>query len=416
MHRSVLALAFVLLSVGRLDAQSDSGFARWVGARAIPLDASARAFRVLDSASGGARLIGVGESVHDVQQFMELRLTLLQHLVRHARVTALVLESGMPEAMAVDDWVRGRTDSVDFTTQLGPDYHGSDVARRAISWLREWNLGAGKAHPVAVYGADISIGDGRSMLPALDRLHAVAGTDARITAVIDSLRPLATRVAAPWWSGALRNYEALPPDAKARFTELTTRLVVAAREWRRGTREQRAWAERLALVAQQDEVMLRRGPFSPEAPRDAAMAANTHWIVDRLPRGERAVLWAHNAHVQRTPIEGPSLPRGAFPSMGSRLGESLGAGYFAVGTAYGGPSVDSASAPRAGSVDAALGGIAPAPYLVPLRGAPRTGMLGAWLHAERPMRFQVGHVVLPLARAFDALVYFDSVGAVVRPH
>jgi erythromycin esterase len=416
MHRSVLALAFVLLSVGRLDAQPDSGFVRWVGARAITLDASARAFRVLDSASSGARLIGVGESVHDVQQFMELRLALLQHLVRHGRVTALVLESGLPEAMAVDDWVRGRTDSVDFTTQLGPDYHGSDVARRAISWLREWNLGAGEAHPVAVYGADISIGDGRSMLPALDRLHAVAGTDARITAVIDSLRPLGTRVAAPWWNGALRNYEALPPDAKARFTELTTRLVVAAREWRRGTREQRAWAERLALVAQQDEVMLRRGPFSPEAPRDAAMAANTRWIVDRLPRGERAMLWAHNAHVQRTPIEGPALPRGAFPSMGLRLGESLGAGYFAVGTAYGGPSVDSASAPRAGSVDAALGGIAPAPYLVSLRGAPRTGVLGAWLHAERPMRFQVGHLVLPLARAFDAIVYFDSVGATVRPH
>lgn len=416
MQRSVLALAFVLVSVGRLDAQSDSGFSGWAGARAIPLDASARAFRVLDSASGGARLIGVGESVHDVQQFMELRLALLQHLVRHGRVTALVLESGLPEAMAVDDWVRGRTDSVDFTTQLGPDYHGSDVARRAMSWLREWNLGAGKARPVAVYGADISIGDGRSMLPALDRLHAVAGTDARIAAVVDSLRPLATRLAAPWWNGALRNYEALLPDAKARLTELTTRLVVAAREWRGGTRDQRAWAERLALVAQQDEVMLRRGPFSPEAPRDAAMAANTQWIVDRLPRGERAMLWAHNAHVQRTPIKGPALPRGAFPSMGSRLGESLRTGYFAVGTAYGGPSVDSASAPRAGTVDAALGDIAAAPYLVPLRGAPQTGALGAWLHAERPMRFQVGHLVLPLARAFDAIVYFERVGAVVRPH
>ena len=416
MYRSVLALAFVLLSIGRLDAQSDSGFATWAGARAISLDDSARAFRVLDSAAGGARLIGVGESVHDVQQFMELRLALLQHMVRHGRVTALVLESGLPEAIAIDDWVRGRTDSVDFTTQLGPDYHGSDVARRAMSWLREWNLGPGKAHPVAVYGADISIGDGRSMLPALDRLNGVAGTDARIAAVIDSLRPLATRVAAPWWNGALRNYEALPHDLKARFTELTTRLVTVARDWRSGTPDRKAWAERLALVAQQDEVMLRRGPFSPEAPRDAAMAANTRWIVDRLPSGERAMLWAHNAHVQRTPIKGPALPHGAFPSMGSRLGESLGAGYFAVGTAYGGPSLDSAAAPRAGTVDAALGGIGPAPYLMVLRGVPRTGALGAWLHAERPMRFQVGHLVLPLARAFDAIVYFDRVGAVVRPH
>jgi erythromycin esterase len=409
MHPFVLALALVLLSIGRLDAQSDSGFAGWARGRAIPLGTSARAFRALDSAAADARLIGVGESVHDMHEFMAVRLALLQHLVRHGRVTALVLESGFPEAMAVDEWVRGRTDTVDLGTQLGPGYAGP-VVRQALSWLREWNRGAGKSHPVAVYGADISIGDGRSMLPALDRLHEVAGSDARIAATLDSLRPLATRVAAQWWNGALRNYEALPADAKERLTDLTTRLVSTAREWRGGTLEQRAWAERLALVARQDEVMLRRGPFSPEAPRDAAMASNTQWIVDRLPSGERAVLWAHNAHVQRALVKGPPLPPGAFPTMGSRLGEALGNRYFAIGTAYGGPSIDSATAPRAGSVDGALTGIATAPYLLPLRGAPRTGALGAWLHAERSMRFQVGHLVLPLAAGFDAIVFFDRIG------
>jgi erythromycin esterase len=415
MHRSAIALACLLLPIWRLGAQADSGFSAWASPRAIPIDVSARAFRALDSAAAGARLIGVGESVHDMQQFMELRFGLLQHLVRHGQVTALVLESGLPEAMAVDDWVRGRTDSVDFGTQLGPDYNGSDVVRRAMSWLREWNRGEGKMHPVAVYGADISIGDGRSMLPALDRLRAVTGSDSRVALVLDSLRPLAMRVAAPWWNGALRNYAALPADAKKRLDDLTTRLVTAAREWRGGAPEQRAWAERLALVAQQDEVMLRQGPFSPEAPRDAAMAANTRWIVDRLPSGERAVLWAHNAHVQRALIKGSALPPGAFPSMGRRLGEALGNGYFAIGTAYGGPSIDSSSAPRAGSVDAALTGITSAPYLLGLRGAPRTGTLAGWLNAERPMRFQVGHLVLPLAAAFDAIVFVDRIGPAVRP-
>jgi erythromycin esterase len=195
MHPFVLALALVLLSIGRLDAHSDSGFAGWARGRAIPLGTSARAFRALDSAAADARLIGVGESVHDMHEFMAVRLALLQHLVRHGRVTALVLESGFPEAMAVDEWVRGRADTVDLGAQLGPGYAGP-VVRQALSWLREWNRGAGKSHPVAVYGADISIGDGRSMLPALDRLHEVAGSDARIAATLDSLRPLATRVAA----------------------------------------------------------------------------------------------------------------------------------------------------------------------------------------------------------------------------
>ena len=408
MHRRILTLGFLLLPSGPLGAQSDSGFAAWAGTRAVPLASPARAFRALDSAAADARLIAVGESLHDVPRFMELRFDLLQHLVRNRRATALVLESGLPEAVAVDEYVRGRRDTVDFAAHLGSGYNGP-IVRRAMAWLRAWNLGEGKAHPVSVYGADISIGDGRSMLPAMDGLHAIAGTDPRVAAVLDSLRPLATRVAGQWWNAAIRNYGALAAGEKARLTTLTTDLVSASRAWRAGTAEQRAWAERFALIVQQDEVMLRNGPFSAENPRDAAMTANTRWIVDRLPSGERAVLWAHNAHVQRVAIKGGPVPPGEFPSMGQRLARELGEAYFAIGTSYGGPSLDSASAPRAGSVDAALAGVSPSSYLLPLRDASAGGALKSWLHAERPMRFEVGHLTVPLADAFDAVVHFDRV-------
>jgi erythromycin esterase len=230
-----------------------------------------------------------------------------------------------------------------------------------------------------------------------------------VAAALDSLRPLATRVAGQWWNAAVRNHAALAAADKARLTTLAADLVSAARAWRTGTAEQRAWAERFALIVQQDEVMLRNGPFSSENPRDAAMAANTRWLVDRLPGGERAVLWAHNAHVQRVPIKGGPVPPGEFPSMGQRLGRALGDAYFVIGTTYGGPSLDSATAPRAGSADAALASISSEPYLLPLRDATTHGALKSWLHADRPMRFQVGHIVLPLADAFDAVVHFDRV-------
>ena len=407
MRRFLLALA-CLLSPVRLGAQSDSGFTAWARARAIPIDSSGRAFQSFDSAASRARLIGVGESVHGMREFMTFRVELLQPLVRHERVTALILESGLPEAVGVDDYVRGRSDTVDFAAHLGPEFSGSDEARRAFAWLREWNRGPGRSHPVAVYGADISIGDGRSMLPALDGLRAVVGNDARIGAVLDSLRPIAASVAAPWWNAAVQKYAALPAETKARLTALTARLVDEARGWRAGPSDRRDWAERYALIAQQDEVLLREGPFSPDNPRDVAMATNIRWIVTRLPRGERAVVWAHNAHVQSTPIAGEAVGRRSFPSMGVRLRHALGEDYFAVGTAYGGASADSLSPPRAGSVDAALGGIASAPYLLLLGGAPRVGV-GAWLRSERPMRFQVGHLELALSSAFDAIVYFDHV-------
>ena len=414
-RRCILAISFILLPLDCLDAQSDSAVVAWARGAAIPLDSSGRAFRSLETAVADARLIGVGESVHGMQQFIELRFALLKELVQRGRVTALILESGLPEAIAVNDYVRGRSDSVDLASHLGPEYSGSDVARAVMRWLREWNRGAGKSHPVAVFGADISIGDGRSMLPALEGLHDVVGNDPPIDAVLDSLRPIASRVAAGWWNGAVRNYNALPAGERARLAQLTTRLVAAARAWRRGTPDERAWAERFALIAQQDEVMLREGPLSAENPRDAAMAANTRWILDRLPSDERAVLWAHNAHVQRTPLKGGPLPPGELPGMGYRLGKDLGHAYFAIGTAYGGPSVDSATTPRTGSVDAALAEVSASPFLLSLRGAPRAGAIGAWLYAERPMRFQVGYLTLPLAGAFDAVVYVDRLSPAVKP-
>ena len=253
------------------------------------------------------------------------------------------------------------------------------------------------------------------MFPALERLRAAAGGgDAALLALVDSITPLAERLSANRWTGALRNYAALPPDARAHLTDLAERLVDRAGRWSQGTGNERAWVERFALLVRQDEVMLRRGPLSPESPRDVAMADNARWLVDRLPNGERAVVSAHNAHVQRVLITGPAVPPGAFYSMGARLARDLGDGYVAIGTAYGGPSVDSGSAPAPGSVDAALGGVGRGPFLLRLRGARPAEPTATWLARERLMRFQVGHLRVPLASAFDAVVYFDRAEPAVR--
>jgi hypothetical protein len=105
--------------------------------------------------------------------------------------------------------------------------------------------------------------------------------------------------------------------------------------------------------------------------------------------------------VQRVGVTGPSLPPGRFPSTGTHLGQRLGTKYFAIGTAYGGPARNE-PVPAADSVDAILGTVRATPFLLNLRGAK-----DPWLSVERPMRFQVGNLMLPLGPAFDAIAYFD---------
>ena len=170
----------------------------------------------------------------------------------------------------------------------------------------------------------------------------------------------------------------------------------------------------MAVVVQQYEAMQRLGGFSPTAPRDQAMADNTMWILQRLAPGERAVYWAHNAHVQRVPVTGPAIPAGRLPSAGTRLGEALGRAYLAIGTAYGGPSRDDASAVVPGSVDAALGQVAAGPFLVSLRARAFNPGVRSWLAEERPQRSQVKQLMVPLGSAFDVIAYFP--GATAAAH
>jgi len=404
MVRRLLAVALFTLLPFSAAAQDDGAFVEWAKSRAVAIDAEGRAFRALDRDLASVRLIGVGESVHDTEPFQSFRLQLLQDLVRRHNVTALVLESGLPEVMAVDDYVRGKTSKIDLESAL-PGYFGP-LLGPTVEWIREWNRGAGKARPVGIYGADLS-GRAGSMVPALDRLEQLTAGDARTKAMIDAIRPVAAEISARWWKGTADKYAPLSADVKNALAGNVSLLVDRVTHLRLGDKDRGEWARQIARLLQHAEAGLRLGMFSPAVPRDQALAENTLWVLGRLRAGERAVYWAHNAHVQRAPVKGSSLPPGSFIGSGMRFDAALGDQYFAVGTAYGGPSRDEATEPVAGSVDAALASVGMNAFLLPLRGE-RAPAVNAWMAGERPMRFQAGHLTLPLMPAFDAVAFFEK--------
>lgn len=406
-----IVVGVVLFLALPLFAQDDAEFVTWAKTRIIPIDAKAPSFRSLDDALTGVRLIGVGESVHDSEPFLTFRLQLLKDLVRRHRVTAVVLESGLPEAMALNDYVHGRAATVDYDAVL-PGAGSLKTLRATMEWIRTWNLGEGRQRQVSVYGADLPKRSG-SMVPALDRLAELTAGDRVTASLIEAVRPAAVRVTGNWWRETANKYEALSADERAALA-VNVSLLVQRVQHLPGRDDRTEWARRLALVVQQGEDALRLGMFAPMGPRDVALTENTLWVVGRLREGERAVYWAHNAHVQKTPVKGGPLPPGTFPGSGQRFDVVMGSQYFAIGTAYGGPSMDDATAAMPGSVDAALETLAEGPFLLLLRSAAPPPAVTAWLAKERTMRFQVGYLDLPLGPAFDAVVFFDSATRAAR--
>src|SRR3981081_2527880 len=56
---------------------------------------------------GDARVVSVGESMHRVHEFYQVRHRVARFLIAELGFTSFVMESGFPEGQAVNDWVLG---------------------------------------------------------------------------------------------------------------------------------------------------------------------------------------------------------------------------------------------------------------------------------------------------------------------
>jgi erythromycin esterase-like protein len=150
--------------------------------------------------------------------------------------------------------------------------------------------------------------------------------------------------------------------------------------------------------------------------RDRAMADNVAWLLEHAPEGARIALWAHNAHVSRRPR-----------AMGSYLARRYGADYTNIALAFhqgtytasdiGGPHAYDAVPSQPGSLEWALHRSGIPILALDLRDASPADSASAWLTGTPEFRsigaLPVGHGFYrtPVAREFDAVLFFDRAGA-----
>jgi erythromycin esterase-like protein len=293
---AALAISSLVLGVR----PQDEPVVSWLREQARPLRAGAEdaheEWEFLDPAVRGARVVLLGEELHGVREFSELKHDIVRYLVEVHGFDTLALEQDSARGAALDRALR--TSAGDPAAALERCYWCWNTAEFAalLAWLQDHNERAER--PVAFVGIDNQgLGD------APERLRVLA----RSLAAADAFDPEPALALFP------AGRDAYPKDDAAAVAE-HARVLAELRAGVEGARVRlgpEPGADGLDAVRVLEEVFALWS--APDARvrmnrRDQHMAERTLALV-RDPR-RRVIVWAHNAHASRAVFYGGVEPLG----------------------------------------------------------------------------------------------------------
>lgn len=325
----------------------------------------------LEAIIGSARVIGVAEGTHGAHEFLALRNRLFEYAVEKLGVTAIAVETGFTESIAVDDYVLGLQPMSDEVVRSAFSWHESGYAenRQLLEWMRAYNTRPQTCRPLHFYGIDLS-----GPRPGGIYEHARIAVDGAL-AYVRGVDPgddkkLRSRLTPLLGRFNVDGYGALKPGERDALTATLADLVSLF--------ERRAvmWTERTsalaygrasrnAAVARHLDANFRTAGWGFRIDgggdlnqRDAAMADTVRWILERearraggereerWERGERetgecagwrgrVLLFAATAHLNK--LHGVSERHNRpWTPLGAHLRLALGADFVSIGAFFAG--------------------------------------------------------------------------------
>ncbi len=331
--------------------QESDAFVNWARKNAIPITTTEpgkdfKDLRPIKKIIGNARVVALGESVHETHEFNEFRHRMLEFLVKEMSFTAFAMETGFAEAVKINDYVLGRVEEPKqwkhwFTWGFGE----AKELHALLRWMRRYNEDPSHARKLHFYGIDLAVN-------AASPLTAVEGALAYLNKVdpeyaASSRQKLLPLVEHFLGSGggdevrgvSLNKYKQLAVEERNAYTAAIADLVSQFETMRvdyirRSSEDEYEWAYHLANAARQLDMAFRVAvlPESTVADgvvvRDRAMADNVLWALEREGPDGRIFVFAGDFHIQK------AQPRSASPPMGLFLNSMMGKDYVTIGTAF----------------------------------------------------------------------------------
>lgn len=386
------SMAWLSLPATQAQSQEDNGskqIENWIRESAVPFDDSAIDFGSMDGVFRRARVIALGEATHGQHEVFEIKRQLTMHLVRTQGVRLVAYEASASKMLEANGYVSGESDVVaQAMGGFGMLIWQIEENRALLDDLREWNRQASEQDQVRLVGIDAQDGEA-----AMSRLIQLIGDDqAEAVSRIRELAPRAQKSIAEMMAGSRASWDGIAREIEDLRALLQGQIPADS-----------AKADEYGLRV--EEFLYSLSIFSSRGGRDQAMAELLLRQLEQAGTGARCVVWAHNAHIQRSPLGYLRSPELA---MGGHLARRLGDGYYALGVAFGeggfqanAPAPDGSwgfrryrlSPAPAGSLDWMLGKVGQDRYLLDLRDAPQTTAVQQWLHSPHGQRWFGGYSV-----------------------
>jgi erythromycin esterase len=407
-------------------------FVRWAKEHALPLhtlesEGSAADLLPLKPMIGRARIVALGEPAHAMHEPHAFRNRLFRFLVEEMGFTAIVMEAGFTESQCVADFVMGGPGSA---TQLARErFLGSRESEELLLWMRAYNADAAHPRKIHFYGMDLSLGGIGNAWPTPTPINVALAYLARVDA--DEAGRLKARFE-PYLKRLPGDGLMPPAFSVAEHDALTATIedMIALLERERlayvkATSEtEYARALRSAIIARQADRNFRANPpemqpgkippdaWQPVSLRDAAMAENACWALEREGPQGRVLVVAHNAHVKNGPTEGGvwSAFRQPPNATGQYLRSALGKELVIIGmSAANSPSSSPKLPPDLDSFDSALSEVGIPRFFLDLQTTGTATAVTSWLAEKHALTANLdSYLTLSPGVAFDLIVFVDK--------
>lgn len=269
------------------------------------------------------RVVGIGEATHGSRELGDLRLSLTKLLIQRFGFRVVAIEASADKYRALPPYIAGKT-RAPSPSLPGPGWIwiGQRTQRALIEWVRAWNL-SHAGEPVRIVGVDAN--DNAIARAAL--AHFIADAY-RGTEVQRGWSAAAAELAAADEQSLVLGDSSVDAATWKLLARLTADQDSGAAPWRkspaRGTSDA---AEALSILTEFAAFNSRGDIGAVPRSRDTYMARRVLRALARDGASEKAVYWAHNAHVVHL--------KGSTRTAGGVLRQELGSAFVAIATTFG---------------------------------------------------------------------------------